>query len=532
MIQSYDYIIIGGGSDGCVLAARLSENSKVNVLLLEAGGNDSHPFINIPAGFAKMTSSRYTWGLKTAPQKHANNREIPYAQARVIGGGSSINAEVFTRGNPADFDRWSEKEGCEGWSFSEIQKYFIRSEGNSIFAGDWHGTDGPLSVSNLANPQAMTLAFVKSCQQAGIPYNSDFNGSLQEGAGIYQTNIRNSKRCSASIGYLKPALGRSNLTVKTNCHAHRILFEGLRAVGVECEISGKLQKVHANMEVLVTSGAINSPKLMMLSGIGPAKELLKHDIKIVHDLPGVGKNLNDHYGIDIVAELTGQQSMDKYSKPHWAVMAGIQYMLYGSGPLASNIVEGGAFWYGDKSASIPDLQFHFLAGAGAEAGVPSVPKGRSGLTLNSYNLRPKARGTVKLRSNRIEDMAIVDPNFLGHPEDLKTSVEGIKMSIDIFQQKSLQKYIKSICYPNNKVKSQTDFEEYARTNGRTSYHPSGTCKMGIDEMAVLDTQLRVYGIDGLRICDCSIMPSLISSNTNASTIMVAEKASDMIRGNM
>jgi len=527
--RGFDYVIVGGGSAGCVLANRLSEDSSVRVLLLEAGGSDWHPLIHMPVGFAKMTDGPQTWGFSTTPQIHANNREIPYAQGRVLGGGSSINAEVFTRGNPVDYDRWANEEGCEGWSFDEIKKYFLRSEGNTFFAGDWHGTDGPLGVSNLADPQPMTRAFVQSCQEAGLPYNPDFNGPVQEGAGVYQTTIRNARRCSAAVGYLKPVMKRANLTVEIHCQAHRILFDGTRAVGVEYDCKGTLKQAHADQEVIVTAGAIGTPKLMLLSGIGPQAHLADHGIKAVQDLAGVGENLTDHFGVDIVAELTGHQSLDKYGKPLGMLTSGLQYALFKTGPVASNVVEGGAFWYADRSADVPDLQFHFLAGAGAEAGVPSVPKGRSGITLNSYTLRPKARGTVRLRSNQVGDMALVDPNFLGHPDDLKTSVEGVKQSVEIFRQKSLQKYIQQIRFPNDSIKTQAEFEEYARQNGRTSYHPTCTCKMGVDEMAVVDPQLRVHGVEGLRICDSSAMPSLIGSNTNAPTIMMAEKAADMIR---
>ena len=529
--KGYDYIIVGGGSSGCVLANRLSMNNAVRVLLLEAGGKDHHPLIHMPVGFAKMTSGPYTWGLTTAPQKHANNREIPYAQARVIGGGSSINAEVFTRGNPADYDRWAFEEGCAGWAFKDIQKYFLRSEGNTHLSGDWHGTDGPLGVSNVPDPQPMTRAFVQSCQELGIPYNPDFNGAVQAGAGIYQTTTLNARRCSAATGYLRPIRRRPNLTVETGCLVQKIIFSRSRAIGVEYLSSGKAKIAHADQEVLVTSGAIGTPKLMMLSGIGPEQHLRQHGIEVVHNLPGVGENLNDHFGIDIVAELTGHQSLDKYNQPHWAVWAGAQYVLFRSGPITSNIVEGGAFWFADKSKPVPDLQFHFLAAAGAEAGVPSVPKGSSGITLNSYNLRPKSRGTVRLRSSKPEDLPVVDPNFLAEEDDLKTSVEGIKISHEIFSQHSLQKHIRQIRFPDDAVKTQKQYEDYARQYGRTSYHPTCTCKMGIDDMAVVDPALRVHGIDGLRICDSSVMPSLVGSNTNAPTIMIGEKAADMIRGN-
>ena len=529
--RGYDYVIVGGGSAGCVLAARLTENPDVKVLLLEAGGKDTHPLIHIPVGFAKMTTGPHTWGFKTAPQVHANNREIPYAQARVIGGGSSINAEVFTRGNPVDYDRWATEEGCEGWSFEDVRKFFIRSEGNTILAGKWHGTDGPLGVSNIPDPQPMTRAFVQSCQELGIPYNPDFNGETQAGAGAYQTTTRHARRCSAAVGYLRPAMKRRNLTVETGTLAKRILFEGLRAVGVEYHDGRERKVARADSEVVVTSGAIGTPKLMMLSGVGPAAHLQDHGIEVIQDLPGVGENLNDHFGIDIVAELNGHYSLDKYNKWHWAAWAGAQYLLFRSGPITSNVVEGGAFWFADETAPVPDLQFHFLAGAGAEAGVPSVPPGSSGITLNSYTLRPKARGTVRLRSADPSATPVVDPNFLGHPNDLKISTEGVKISREIFSQPSLRKFIRKIRFPDDRVKTQQDYEDYARQFGRTSYHPTGTCKMGTDEMAVVDPQLRVRGLDGIRICDSSIMPSLIGSNTNAPTIMIAEKASDLIRGN-
>ena len=531
-MKSFDYVIVGGGSAGCVLAARLSEDPAVRVCLIEAGGRDTNPLIHMPVGFAKMTTGPLTWGLVTAPQRHANNREIPYAQARVLGGGSSINAEIFTRGHPSDYDRWAE-EGAEGWGFKDIRKYFLRSEGNGILSGEWHGTDGPLAVSNIPDPNPTTRAFVQGCQEVGMPYNPDFNGAVQEGAGTYQTTTRNNRRCSAAVGYLRPAMGRANLTVVTGALVLRIVVEGQRAVGVEYRTGGTPTVARAEAEVLVTSGAIGSPKLMLLSGMGPAAHLASHGIKVVQDLPGVGQNLNDHFGIDIVAELKGHESLDKYNKWHRMLWAGAQYALFNTGPVTSNVVEGGAFWYagGPGSKPMPDLQFHFLCGAGAEAGVPSVPKGSSGVTLNSYTLRPKSRGSVTLRSSDPGAAPVVDPNFLADPDDLRIAVEGVKISRDIFGAPSMQKYIRAIRFPDDSVRTQAGYEAYARQYGRTSYHPVGTCRMGTDTMAVVDPHLRVRGIDGLRICDSSVMPSLIGSNTNAATIMIGEKAADLIRGN-
>jgi choline dehydrogenase-like flavoprotein len=528
--EGYDYIIVGGGSSGCVLANRLTEDPDCRVLLLEAGGRDTNPYIHMPVGFAKMTTGPLTWGLTTVPQKHANNRPIAYAQARVIGGGSSINAEVYTRGHPSDYDRWAKEEGAPGWSFEEVQPYFLRAEGNAVLAGKWHNTDGPLGVSNLPSPQRISQVFVQACQQYGMPYNPDFNGPSQAGTSIYQTTTRGGRRSSAAVAYLRPIRHRKNLTIQTGSQVSRIVVEGGRATGVSYRDASCERTVRAEREILVTSGAIGTPKLMMLSGIGPADHLKSLGINVVHHAPEVGANLTDHYGIDLVYELSGPYSLDKYNKPHWMAWAGIQYFLFNSGPVTSNVVEGGAFWYADKDAPCPDLQFHFLAGAGVEAGVPTVPSG-SGVTLNSYTLRPKSRGSVRLRSADAADKPLVDPNFLAEPDDLKTSVEGVKISRDVMHQPAFSKYVKQEHFPGKQVETQVELETYARQYGRTSYHPVATCRMGSDERAVVDTQLRVRGVEGLRICDASVMPSLIGSNTNAATIMIGEKASDLIRGN-
>lgn len=525
---AYSHIIVGGGTAGCVLAARLSESSANNVLLLEAGGRDWHPYIHMPVGFAKMTGGGLTWGYSTVPQKHAGNRKIPYAQGRVLGGGSSINAEVFTRGVPADYDRWAREEGCPGWSFQDVQPYFLKSEGNTALADCWHGTNGPLGVSNVANPQPMTRAFVMACQQLGIPYNHDFNGATQAGAGYYQLNVVEGRRCSAARGYLDPVRRRPNLTILTQAASQRLLFDGYRATGVEFRHRGRKKSVYAECEVIVTAGAIGSPKLLMLSGIGPGDHLKSLGIDVRAGIAQVGSNLADHVNIDLVAELSGHQSLDKYKKPHMAAWAGLQYALFRSGPVASNVVEGGLFWYSGEDRSTPDLQFHFLAGASAEDGVGGVAPGRSGITLNCYGLRPKARGTIQLASQDPDEPPLVDPNFMGHPDDVETTVRGLKTGLEIFAQPALAKHVRRVVLPDASLKTDDELREFVRTHCRTSYHPVGTCRMGSDNNSVVDTRLRVRGFEGLRVCDSSVFPSLIGSNTNAPTAMLAEKASDLI----
>lgn len=524
----YDYIVVGGGSSGSVIASRLSDIPEAKVLMLEAGPKDWNPYIHIPVGFYKLTSGPLTWGYKTTPQIHLNNREIPYAQGRVLGGGGSINAEVYTRGAKEDYDNWADNAGCSGWSYEEVLPYFIKSEGNDSIAGKYHGTNGPLGVSNPINPNVLSKTFVQACQQFGMPYNYDFNGEAQEGCGLYQTTTRDGKRCSAAEGYLSNKREKDNLTIIPNSTASKILVENGRAVGVEYLHKGKLIQAKSQQEVIITSGAIGSPKLLMLSGIGASEELNNLGIDVVSDIPGVGKNLQDHIGTDIIYSLTGNYSLDKYSKPHWAVWAALEYMLFRKGPIASNVVEGGAFWYADTNSNIPDTQIHFLAGAGVEEGVPSIPTG-SGLTMNTYFTRPRSRGTVSLKDSNLMSEPNIDPNYLDDPYDVKMSVEGVKIMREIMNQKVFSKYVKAAHLPDENVKTDKDYENFIREYGRTCYHPVGTCKMGIDDMAVVDPELRVKGVDGLRVADSSIMPSLVGSNTNAPSIMIGEKASDLIK---
>ena len=448
----------------------------------------------------------------------------------LLGGGSSINAEIFTRGCPQDYDTWANDMGCPGWSAADLKPFFIKSEGNTRLGGSEHGIDGPLGVSDLQSPNRVSLAYVQGCMDIGMPYNPDFNSGKQEGAGLYQTTTLNGRRCSAAVGYLRPALNRANLTVRTDVFVNRIVTEKGRATGIEIVDNGRVQQISASTEVILTAGAIGSPKLLMLSGIGPAAHLKQVGVTVVHDLPGVGQNFHDHFSTDVTWVLNGPHSYDKYKKNHWMLWAGIQYILFRSGPVASNIVEAGAFWWGDRAEKTPDLQFHFLAGAGVEEGVGTVPGG-NGATCNSYHTRPRSRGSVTLRSANPHDAPLIDPNSFADTYDLDRHIEGIKITQEVGRTRSMMKFVDREHFPGPDCKTRADYEFIAREHARSSYHPVGTCKMGSDSMAVVDTKLRVHGLEGLRVCDSSIMPQVVSSNTNAPTIAIAEKAADIIRGN-
>lgn len=523
-----DYIIVGGGSAGCILAARLSEDPDLSVVLLEAGPRDTDRYIHLPVGFFKMTAGPLIWGYDTAPGNAIEGRTMVYPQARVLGGGSSINAQVFTRGCPQDYDGWAVDDGCSGWSYADVLPYFRRSEGNDTFAGPQHGTDGPLGVSSGA-PHPLTRVFVRAAQQAGLPFRADFNAGQQEGTGFYQTTTRQGKRSSTAVAYLRPALGRNNLTLRTDATVSRIVVENGRAIGVEIVGNGSTELLRAGREVIVTAGAIGSPKLLMLSGIGPAEHLGTHGIKAIHDLPGVGQNLHDHMDVDVVAELNGPHGIDRYKKKRWQAVAGLEYALFGKGPVASNIVEAGGFWWGDHAEKTPDIQFHFLPGAGVEEGIGSVPGG-NGCTLNSYHVRPRSRGSVTLRSPDPRDPPIIDPNPFAERYDLERAVDGIEISREILSQPAFAKYISREHLPGAATNGRAALEAFAREHGRSAYHPVGSCRMGGDAQSVVDPELRVRGLQGLRVCDSSVMPSIVSSNTNAAVIMIAEKAADMIAG--
>ena len=525
----FDYIIAGGGTAGCVLAGRLSEDPTVTVLLLEAGRNDLHPFIHVPAGFAKLTAGPYQWGFQSAPQAHCNDRVIPLPQGKVLGGGGSINAQVFTRGVPADYDGWARQVGDPSWSSQQITKYFLRSEGNNRLAGPMHGTDGPLGVSDIADPHPMSRAFVQAGQEFGLPYNGDFNAGDQFGVGFYQTTTRNGRRCSAAVGYVAPARKRRNLTVVTGCQVKRVLLEGTRAVGVEVQTKQGSTTYRCGREVVVSGGAFGSPTILQLSGIGDPAVLTAAGVEVKHALVGVGKNLHDHCDLDIVYQLNEYQSMDRFNLPRPATAsAGLQYAAFRSGLLRSTVVEAGAFTYANKDEDSPDLQFHFLPASGAEAGITAVKPGY-GVTLNSYFLRPRSRGSVTITSADPSVQPRIDPNFLDDEYDVEMSIEGVKQSREIMAQPTIARHIKAEHLGGGAtLRTKDDYLRFVRVFGRTSYHPVGSCAMGTSDDSVVSPELTVHGLEGLRVVDSSIMPSIVSSNTQAPTVMIAEKAADMI----
>ncbi|NEJ23096.1 alanine-phosphoribitol ligase [Rhizobium leguminosarum] len=526
--MGFDYIITGAGPAGCVLANRLSEDPDVSVLLLEAGGGDWNPLFHMPAGFAKMTKGVASWGWETVPQKHMKGRVLRYTQAKVIGGGSSINAQLYTRGNAVDYDLWAREDGCEGWDYRSILPYFKRAEDNQRFADDYHSYGGPLGVSMPAAPLPICDAYIRAGQELGIPYNHDFNGRHQAGVGFYQLTQRNRRRSSASLAYLSPIKDRKNLTVRTGARVARIIVEGGRAIGVEIVTSRGLEIVRAEREVLISSGAIGSPKLLLQSGIGPADHLRSVGVKVLHDLPGVGGNLQDHLDLFVIAECTGDHTYDGVAKFHRTVWAGIQYVLFRTGPVASSLFETGGFWYADPEARSPDIQFHLGLGSGIEAGVERLKN--AGVTLNSAYLHPRSRGTVRLSSSDPAAAPLIDPNYWSDPHDRTMSLEGLKIAREIIQQAALKPYVMAERLPGPKVMTDEQLFDYGCANAKTDHHPVGTCKMGTGPDAVVGLDLKVHGLEGLRVCDSSVMPRVPSCNTNAPTIMVGEKGSDLIRG--
>ncbi len=518
----YDYIVVGAGSAGCVLANRLTENPNVTVLLLEAGGPDKKQEIHIPAAFSKLFKTSMDWAYFTEPQPQAANRQLYWPRGKMLGGSSSLNAMIYIRGHRADYDSWREA-GNEGWGYSDVLPYFRKGETNERGADEYHGLHGPLNVADLRCINPLSKAFVEAAAGNGIPRNPDFNGAEQEGAGFYQVTQKQGKRHSTAAAYLKPVLSRSNLTVTTEAQVTRLLFEGKRVIGVAYIQNGVKQEAKAAAEVILAGGTINSPQVLLLSGVGPAEELRELGIEVVLDLPGVGKNLQDHlataanYYSTKPVTLEGAESLKNVAN----------YLVFRKGPLTTNVAEVGGFVRTRADLPAPDLQFHFAPGFFVEHGFVK-PVG-NGFTFGPTLLQPESRGYISLKSTDPLAHPKIQPNYFSAENDVKVLVEGIKIARKLAKHSAFAPYLGEEYLPGAAVTSDEALADYVRNKSETLYHPVGTCKMGNDAMAVVDSQLRVHGLEGLRVVDASIMPQVVRGNTNAPTIMIAEKAADLIK---
>ncbi|QNP41234.1 GMC family oxidoreductase [Lysobacter solisilvae (ex Woo and Kim 2020)] len=524
----YDYIIIGAGSAGCVLANRLTEDPDCKVLLLEAGPRDWHPFIHMPAGLAKLGGNlTINWDYSTVPEPQLHNRVLWWPRGKVLGGSSSINAMCYIRGVAGDYDDWA-AQGANGWNWKNVLPYFRRSERNERGADALHGDQGPLYVSNLRHVNPLTRVFIEAGQQAGYVRNDDFNGTSQIGVGQYQVTQKNGARCSSAVAYLDPVKSRHNLTVITGAKASRITFDQGRASGVTYSVGGKAFHQSAAREILLSGGAINSPQLLMLSGIGPAAQLRRHGIDVVVDAPQVGENLQDHLDTSALVHCSQRVSYDRVSE----LKTAFDFFLRGHvGAGTSNIAEGGAFL---RSRFAPDeradIQLHFIPAMIDNHGRNRLPG--DGYTMHACFLRPHSRGRITLASASAGDKPRIEANYFSDPEgfDLKMTLECARISRDILAQKAFDPYRGAPIHPSRNDLSDAELVDFIRSKAETVYHPVGTCRMGSDDAAVVDPQLRVRGVDGLRVIDASVMPTLVSGNTNAPTIMIAERAADLIAG--
>ncbi len=525
-----DYIIIGGGSAGCVLASRLSENPDVSVTLLEAGPADRNVLIHCPAGIALMAQTgQANWAFDTVPQRGLDGRVCYQPRGKVLGGSSSINAMVYARGHRSDYDHWASL-GNPDWSYDEVLPYFKRAEHNERGADEFHGAGGPLNVMDLRSPNRFSSHFVAAGAEAGFAVNPDFNGAEMEGVGRYQVTHKNGERHSAAKGYLTPNLNRPNLQVISGAHTTRILLDGRRAIGVEYRRGGTLHQVMAQREVLLCAGALQSPQLLMLSGIGPASQLTQHGIGVVHDLAGVGANFHDH--IDTVQVYDAPHLKDLFGLSlagAWHLLKGVfEWRSQRTGVLTSNVAEAGGFIKSDPNEAIPDLQLHFVVGKLLDHGRKTVFG--HGFSCHVCLLRPLSRGSVSLASADPMAAPLIDPNFLADADDMARMVRGFKLMRTILTQPALAKFGATELRRTADAQTDAEIETFIRSQADTIYHPVGTCRMGNSDCDVVDSRLRVHGIEQLRVVDASIMPRVVSGNTNAPTIMIAEKAADMIKG--
>ena len=523
----FDYVIVGAGSAGCVLANRLSADGRNSVLLLEAGPKDTNLWIHVPLGYGKLFKEKtVNWMYQTEPEPGLDGRTVFQPRGKVLGGSSSINGLLYVRGQHEDYDRWRQR-GNAGWGYDDVLPYFRKAENQQRGADKYHGAGGPLPVSDWRHADPLSEAFVVAAAQTGIPTNPDFNGASQEGAGFFQTTTQRGRRASTAYSYLRPAKNRSNLEVETSALAQRILFDGRRARAVEYRQGGALRTARARKEILVSSGAYNSPQLLQLSGVGPAELLKQHGIDIVLDAPGVGNDLQDHLQVRLVTRCSQPVTLnDILNHPVRRVMAGARYAAFRKGPLTIAAGTSGAFFKTNPRLATPDIQIHFLP----------FSTDRMGEKLHSFSafsasvcqLRPESRGSLRIKSADPTVPPEIRINYLATETDRTAFIEGFKILRQILAAPALKPYAVDEILPGSKVTSDEDILAFCRQTGSTVYHPTSTCRMGNDPLAVVDQRLRVRGIKGLRVIDASVMPDLMSGNTNAPTIMIAEKASDMI----
>jgi choline dehydrogenase len=526
-IPEFDYVIVGAGSAGCVLANRLTADGKNSVLLLEAGPRDTNLWIHVPLGYGKLFKEKsVNWMYQTEPEPELNGRQVFQPRGKVLGGSSSINGLLYVRGQHEDYDRWRQR-GNTGWGYDDVLPYFKKAENQQRGGDKYHGAGGPLPVSDWRHADPLSEAFVVAAAETGIPTNPDFNGATQEGAGFFQTTTQRGRRASTAYSYLRPAQSRRNLQVETSALSERILFDGRRARAVEYRQGGVLKTARARKEILVSGGAYNSPQLLQLSGVGPAQLLKQHGIDVVLDAPGVGNDLQDHLQVRLVTRCAQPITLnDIINHPVRRIAAGARYAAFRTGPLTIAAGTSGAFFKTNPRLASPDVQIHFLPFSTDKMG--EKLHSYSAFSASVCQLRPESRGSLRIRSADPAAPPEIRINYLATETDRTAFVEGIKILRKILAAPALKPYVVNELEPGPKVVSDEDILNFCRQRGSTVYHPTSTCRMGNDPLAVVDQRLRVRGLEGLRVVDASVMPDLMSGNTNAPTIMIAEKASDMI----